>query len=58
MHYWDLDYAFLGGELSNLIGELEEERLNTPDNAPPSMSPGPSTENAAKIKIVSTEAFE
>ena len=30
-HYWDLDYSFLGGKLTDLIREwLEEKRLNTP----------------------------
>ena len=58
-HYWDLDYAFLRGELTDLIGEwLEEERLNAPNVMPSSTRPGPSTENAAEIEIASTEAYE
>ena len=43
-HYRDLDYAFLRGELIDLIGEwLEEERLNGPDVALPSAPFSPST---------------
>ena len=34
-NYRDLDYAFLGGELTDLIGEwLEEEKLNAPNAMP------------------------
>ena len=40
--YWDLDYTFLGGEFTNLIGKwLEAEKLNDPDPAPLSPSPSP-----------------
>ena len=54
-----MDYAFLGGELNDLIGEwLEEERLNAPDVMPPSMHFGPSTRNATETEIVSAETFE
>ena len=41
VHYRDLDYVFLGGELTDLIEEwLEEESLNAPDVVPP-FSPSP-----------------
>ena len=34
-HYQDLDYAFLGSKLTDLIGEwIEDERLSAPDVAP------------------------
>ena len=59
MHYRDLDYAFLGGKLTDLIGEwLKDERLNAPNAIPPAVPPGPLTENAEKIEIVSVEASE
>ena len=59
MHYRDLDYAFLGGKLIDIIGEwLEEERLNAPNAILPSIPPGPLTENAEEIEIVSVEASE
>ena len=58
-HYRDLDYAFLGGKLVDLIGEwIEEKRLSAPGVAPPSTPPGPSTKNAAEIKIVQAETSE
>ena len=45
-HYWDLDYAFLGGELTDHIGEwLENERLNALDVMSPFAPLGPSTRN-------------
>ena len=56
-HYWDLDYAFLGGELTGLIREwLEEERFNALEAMPSSTPPGPLTENAIEIETVPTEA--
>ena len=59
VNYQDLDYAFLGGELTSLIGVwLEDERLNAPDVVPPSAPLGPSTENAAEIEIVPAEISE
>ena len=58
-HYQDLDYAFLGGKLTSLIGEwIEKERLNAPDVVLPSAPPSPLTENVAEIKIVPTETSE
>ena len=56
-HYRDLDYAFLRGELIELISEwLEKERLNTP-NAVSSPTPrGPPTENVAETETVLSEA--
>ena len=40
--YRGLDYTFLGGELTNLIGEwLEAEKLNAPNPTPSSPAPGP-----------------
>ena len=56
MHYQDLDCAFLGGELIDLIGErIEEKRLNAPDIVLPSALLGPSTKNLTKIEIMSIE---
>ena len=58
-HYWDLDYAFLEGKLTNLIGEwLENEKLNATNTMPPSAPPSPLTGNAAEIEIVAVEASE
>ena len=52
-HYRDLDYAFLGGELTNLIGEwLEEEKLNAPNVTPSPTTPGPLVENAAETETM------
>ena len=50
---------FLGGKLTDLIGEwLEEERLNAPNTALSSIPPGPPTRNAVEAKIVPAEASE
>ena len=58
-HYRDLDYAFLGGELTDLIGEwLEEEKLNAPNVEPSPTPPGPLAKNAVEIENVSTGASE
>ena len=58
-HYRDLDYTFLGGELTDLIGErLEEERLNAPNAAPSSIPSGPPAKNAVEAEAVLVEAFE
>ena len=58
-HYRDLDYAFLGGELTDLIGKwLEEERLNAPNAMLSSAPLGPSTGNATEIETVLAEASE
>ena len=51
--YQDLDYTFLGGEFTNLIGEwLEVEKLNAPDPAPSSPPPSPSTEDIMETESV------
>ena len=51
--YWDLDYMFLGGELTNLIGEwLEAEKLNAPDHASSSPPLGPSVEVVTRAESV------
>ena len=58
-HYQGLDYASLGGEMTDIIGEwLEEERLNAPNVMPSSTSPGLLTENAVEIETVPAEASE
>ena len=58
-HYRDLDYMFLGGELTYLIREwLEEERLNAPDVVPPFAPPSLLTGNAAMIETVPANASE
>ena len=49
-HYQDLDYVFLGDELTDLIGEwLEGEKLNAPNAAPSPTSPGPPTRDVVEI---------
>ena len=56
-HHWDFDYAFLGGELTDLIGEwLEEKRLNSPNIVPSSTPPSPLAENVAEAKTMPVEA--
>ena len=46
VNYRDLDYSFLGSELTNLIGEwLEVEKLNAPNPVPLSPPPDPSIED-------------
>ena len=58
-HYRDLDYAFLGGKRTDLIGEwIEEERLNAPNVMPPSMPSDPSTSNAIEIDTLLVETFK
>ena len=58
-HYRDLDYAFLGNELTNLNEEwLEEERLNAPDVTSPPMLLDPLTRDSTEIKISPAETFE
>ena len=58
-HYRDLDYAFLGGELTDLIGEwLGEEKLNAPNAAPSPTPLGPLARNAAETEPVPAGAFE
>ena len=58
-HYRDLDYAFLGGELTDLIGEwIEEERLNAPDVAPSSVPSDPTSTNATEIEISPAKTSE
>ena len=55
-HYRDLDYAFLGGELTDLVGEwVEEERLHASDIAPSSTPPGTLIKNVVEIEIMPTE---
>ena len=57
--YWDLDYTFLRGELTNLIGEwLEAEKLNAHDPAPSSPPFGPSAKDFTRAESVPTEAPE
>ena len=47
-----MDYAFLGGELTDLIRELiEEEKLNALDVALPSVPSDPLTNNVTEIEI-------
>ena len=58
-HYRDLDYAFLGRELTDLIREwIEEERLNAHDVALPFVPFNPSTRNVVKIEISSAKNSE
>ena len=58
-HYSDLDYAFLGGKLTDLIGEwLKEERLNAPKAMPSSTPLGPPTRIAIEIETILIEATE
>ena len=53
-HYRDLDYTFLGDELTSLIREwLEEERLNALAAVPSSTPPGRLTGKVAEIETVS-----
>ena len=57
--YRDLDYTFLRGELTSLIGEwLETEELNAPNPAPSSPPPIPSTEVATRADSMPAEASE
>ena len=57
--YRDLNYTFLGGELTNLIGEwLEAENLNSPNPAPSSPPPSPSAEDVTRAKSLPVEAPE
>ena len=59
MHYPDLDYAFLGSELTDLIGEwIKEEKLNASDVVSPSVPFDPSTSNAAEIKSLPAKTSE
>ena len=58
-HYRGLDYAFLGGELTDLIGEwLKEERLNAPHITPSSTPPGPPAGNATGVETMLAKASE
>ena len=58
-HYRDLDYAFLGGELTDLIDEwLEEERLNAPYTVSSPTPPGLLARNAMETETVPAEAPE
>ena len=51
-HYRNVDYTFLGGELTDLIGEwIEEESLNAPNVVPLSVPSDPSTSNVVEIEI-------
>ena len=46
-YYQDLDYTFLGGKLTDLIGEwLEEEKFNAPNVAPSPTLPSHLARNA------------
>ena len=57
--YRDLDYTFLGGEFTNLIGEwLETEKLNALDLAPSSPPPSPLVEDVTGAEIVPAGASE
>ena len=50
--YWDLDYMFLRGEFSNLIGEwLKAEKLNASNPAPSSLPLIPSVEDAMGTEV-------
>ena len=58
-HYWDLDYTFLGDEMTGLIREwLEEARLNVPEVMPSSIPPSPPTGKVTEIETLLAEAFE
>ena len=57
--YQDLNYSFLGGELTNLIGEwIKAEKLNVPDPEPLSPPPGPSVEGVIGAENMPVGAFE
>ena len=57
--YRDLNYTFLGGELTNLIGEwLKAKKLNAPDPTPSCPLPSPSVEVVTRVESVLVEAPE
>ena len=59
MHYRDLQYAFSGGEMTDLIREwIEDERLNALDVVPPSVPSDPWTSNVAEIEISPVDTSE
>ena len=58
-HYRGLDYTFLGGGLTNLIGEwIEEERLNALNITPPSAPSSPLTGKATEIEVMPVETSD
>ena len=59
MKYWNIDYTFLRGELTSLIGEwLEVEKLNVLDPTPSSPPLDPSIEVVTRVESVLVEAPE
>ena len=55
--YRDLDYMFLVGELTNLIGEwLEADELNAFDPTPSFPPPGPSAKVVTRAESTPVEA--
>ena len=58
-HYRDLDYAFLGTELTDFIWEwIEEKRLSAPNGTPPPVPSDPLTRYMEEIEILSVETSE